>query len=209
MKIIKASYEILTPINRKKILRTIEKAGRTCYRSEDKTTDGSAAKFVRMLVKNGHLAMIEHQALSVKFTCDRGVSHEIVRHRLASYAQESTRYCNYSNDKFGNEITVIEPCFTDRNSTGFLLWKDSMCASEKSYFNLLENGWKPEQARTVLPNSLKTELIMTMNLRSWKHFLELRTSYAVHPQLRELTVPLLDELKKKLPEIFEGIEVTD
>jgi thymidylate synthase (FAD) len=125
MKIINSSCEILTPINRNNILQSIEIAGRTCYKSEDKITEDSASKFVRMLISRGHEAMIEHNSLTVKFICDRGVSHEIVRHRIASYAQESTRYCNYSNDKFGNEITVIKPCFYNEDSIQYALWKSA------------------------------------------------------------------------------------
>ena len=111
MKIVKASYIIESEINGLEILKQIEKVGRTCYKSEDRITDESAIKFVTGLIARGHEAMIEHNSLSVRFICDRGVSHEIVRHRLASFGQESTRYCNYSKDKFGNEITVIEPLF--------------------------------------------------------------------------------------------------
>jgi len=209
MKIIKAGYEILTPIDRDRILKSIEETGRVCYRSEDRITEGSASEFVRGLVKRGHLAMIEHQSLTVKFICDRGVSHEIVRHRLASFAQESTRYCNYSKEKFRSEITVIEPCFAEINSPEYFLWESAMRKCEDSYFTLLKRGWKPEQARAVLPNSLKTELVVTMNMRSWRHFFELRTEGAAHPQLREITIPLLGELRKELPEIFEGIKVLE
>ena len=163
MKIIKPSYEIMTPINRDELLKSIEIAGRTCYRSSDKITEDSASKFVRMLIKNGHEAMIEHNSISVKFICDRGVSHELVRHRIASFAQESTRYCNYSQDKFGNEITVIKPFFFD-DVNSYVTWQEACLFSEEQYFNLLKLGRSPQEARSVLPNSLKTEIVVTMNI---------------------------------------------
>jgi thymidylate synthase (FAD) len=210
MKIIKSSYEILTPINRNEILKSIEVAGRTCYKSEDKITVDSASKFVKMLINRGHEAMIEHNNITVKFICDRGVSHEIVRHRIASYAQESTRYCNYSNDKFGNTITVIEPCFWSEEGVDddkFALWKCACEYAESYYFKLIKSGASAQEARTVLPNSLKTEIVVTMNLREWRHFLKLRTASVAHPQMKELAIPLLNELKTILPEIFNDIEV--
>jgi len=207
MKIIKAGYEIMTPLNRKEILKYLEIAGRTCYKSEDKITDTSASKFVRMLVKLGHEAMIEHYNITVKITCDRGVSHEIVRHRIASYGQESTRYCNYSKNKFGNEITVIEPCFWDKDSEVYKQWEMACQQAEQVYFNLLKNGATPEEARSVLPNSLKTEIVVTMNMRSWRNFFKLRTANDAHPQIREVARPLLAELQQQLPELFDDITV--
>ena len=217
MKIIKPSYEILTPISNGGIkeLQHIEKIGRVCYKSEDRITeDGeSAKKFVKMLINNGHEAMIEHSSLSVKFVVDRGVSHELVRHRIASFAQESTRYCNYSKDKFGNEITVILPCFFDTgmgilsNSLVYQEWKSSCEWAEEHYFNLLKMGATPQQARTVLPNSLKTEITITANYREWRNFFKLRTAEAAHPQMREVAIPLLKELKTLIPIIFDDIEV--
>ena len=217
MKIIKPSYEILTPISDGGIkeLQHIEKIGRVCYKSEDRITDDgeSAKKFVKMLISNGHEAMIEHSSLSVKFVVDRGVSHELVRHRIASFAQESTRYCNYSKDKFGNEITVILPCFFDTgmgilsNSLVYQEWKSACECAEERYFNLLKMGATPQQARTVLPNSLKTEITVTANYREWRNFFKLRTAEASHPQMREVAIPLLKELKTFIPIIFDDIEV--
>ena len=217
MKIIKPSYEILTPISDGGIkeLQHIEKIGRVCYKSEDRITDDgeSAKKFVKMLISNGHEAMIEHSSLSVKFVVDRGVSHELVRHRIASFAQESTRYCNYSKDKFGNEITVILPCFFDTgmgilsNSLVYQEWKLACECAEERYFNLLKMGVTPQQARTVLPNSLKTEITITANYREWRNFFKLRTAEASHPQMREVAIPLLKELKTLIPIIFDDIEV--
>lgn len=159
-----------------------------------------------MLISRSHEAMIEHASITVKFIVDRGVSHELVRHRIASFAQESTRFCNYSKDKFGNEITIIEPCFNTWDQLLYDTWKESCEWAERYYFNLLNKGASPQEARSVLPNSLKTEVVMTANLREWRHFFKLRTAQATHPQMREVTIPLLNELKEKLPEIFEDIE---
>ena len=209
MKIIRAGYEIMAPIPRDIILRQLERCGRVCYKSEDKITEESASKFVKGLVKSGHEAMIEHLSLTVKFICDRGVSHEIVRHRIASYAQESTRYCNYGKEGFGSEITVIAPLFLQEGTDGYEFWKASCEASEEAYFDLLNWGCTPQEARSVLPNSLKTEIIVTMNLREWRHFFKLRalgTTGNPHPQKREVALPLLRVFKEVLPEVFGDLE---
>lgn len=213
MKIIDASYEILTKVNGEQILKDIEKIGRTCYKSENKITEDSAKGFVGRLIKNGHEAMIEHNHITVKFICDRGVSHELVRHRLASFAQESTRYCNYSKDKFENQLTFINPCFESRGPLvktdieQYNTWYYHMKACEEAYLGLINSGMSPQMARTVLPNSLKTEITMTMNLREWRHFFKLRTDKAAHPQMRELAIPLLAEFKQLIPVVFDDIEV--
>lgn len=208
MKIIKASAEVLDQINGDEILKHIEKIGRVCYKSEDKITSESSKKFVADLIKRGHETMIEHFNISVKFICDRGVSHEIVRHRIASYAQESTRYCNYNQDKFGKEITVIEPCFWDEDSLNYALWKSACEYSESYYFKLIESGAQAQEARSILPNSLKTEIVVTMNLRELRHFFRLRTAKVAHPQIREVAIPLLAEFKTLIPIMFDDIEVS-
>lgn len=205
MKIISPSYEILFISDGASILKQIEAAGRTCYKSEDKISADSAAEFVKRIIKSGHHSVFEHISVSVRFVCDRGISHEIVRHRLAAYSQESTRYANYSKDKFGNEITVIKPHFWTENSAKYQEWKNAMENAEKSYLKLLQSGARPEQARSVLPNSLKTEIVMTCNLREWRHVLNLRCSKASHSQIRELMLPLLKELHKKIPVLFDDI----
>lgn len=205
MKIIPASVEIMTTVNGPEILKNIERCGRVCYKSEDKITDSSAEQFVRNIIKRGHESVLEHASITVKFICDRGVSHEIVRHRLASYSQESTRYCNYSNDRFNNEITVIEPCFWPCCSAQYHLWYDTMSKAEEAYFDLLNAGAWPQEARSVLPNSLKTEVVMTANLREWRHFLRLRTSQAAHPQMREVAYMLLEQLRILVPAVFDDI----
>lgn len=208
MKIINASYRIETPTySGEELLKSIEHAGRICYKSEDRITDESAKVFVRKLIERGHESVLEHESVTVRFVCDRGISHEIVRHRLASYSQESTRYCNYSNDRFENQITFIKPCFLDEGTGGYKLWKQAMFVAEKEYFELLNWGCTPQEARSVLPNSVKTELVMTANLREWRHFLKLRTAKAAHPQMRELTVPLLKELQKQIPVVFDDIQL--
>ena len=208
MKIIEAGYEIITPINGKIILERIEKIARTCYKSEEKIKSGSAEKLVAGLIKRGHEAMLEHCSFTVKFIVDRGISHELVRHRLASFAQESTRYCNYGKEGFGSEITVIKPSFLKGSSVGWEHWKSACEKAETEYFNLLDWGCTPQEARSVLPNSLKTEVVMTANLREWRHFFKLRAADATgsaHPQMKEVTIPLLEELKQLIPVVFGDI----
>lgn len=207
MKIIKAGFHILSPINGAEILKSIEQAGRVCYKSEDKITDGSAEKFVAGIIKRGHEAVLEHESVRAKFVVDRGVSHEIVRHRLAAYCQESTRYCNYSKDGFGKEITVIEPCFLEHDTPQWAAWESAMKNAEFSYFRMLDLGCSPQEARSVLPNSLKTEVVMTANIREWRHFFKLRTSLAAHPQMREVAISLLQEFQRLIPVLFDDIEV--
>lgn len=231
MRIIEPSYEILTEISEGGIkeLQHIEKIGRVCYKSEDKITEDeeSAKKFVKMLIERGHEAMIEHSSLSVKFIVDRGVSHELVRHRIASFAQESTRYCNYSKDKFDNGITFIKPFFFDTRNlekNGWdkisdeemtklrykeILWENQMKSAEEVYLKLISEGATPQEARSVLPNSTKTEITITANYREWRNFFKLRTVKAAHPQMREVTIPLLGELKKEIHVIFDDIEVEE
>ena len=206
MKIINASYRIETPIDGAEILKRIEKAGRTCYKSEDRITEESAKSFVQKLIERGHESVLEHESITVRFICDRGISHEIVRHRLANFSQESTRYCNYSNDRFGSELTFIKPCFFKEKKGAYCSWYNSMDFAECAYFDMLDDGCTPQEARSVLPNSTKTEIVMTANLREWRHFLKLRTAKAAHPQMRELTVPLLKELQERIPVVFDDIK---
>jgi thymidylate synthase (FAD) len=209
LKIVQPSYEIQTYISPYGILELerIERAARVCYKSEDRYLDQgeSAKKLIRNLIKNGHEAMLEHSSLTVKFICDRGISHELVRHRMASFAQESTRYCNYSQDKFDSQITVIEPFYLEKSSEAYRLWEREMAHAEETYFDLLNQGLTPQEARCVLPNSLKTEVVITANYREWRHMLKLRTDKAAHPQMRELMVPLLKDLYEQIPVIFDDI----
>ena len=218
-KISKCGYEILTPLDPEigmNILKHIERVARTCYKSETAITEQSSANMVKRLIANKHFAMLEHFNISVKFITDRGVSHEIVRHRIASYAQESTRYCNYGSDKFNNEITVISPLSAmelkapDGADIGewYDLWVEAVCDAENKYLRLVELGCPPEIARGVLPTSLKTEIVVTMNLREWRHFFELRvlgTTGKPHPQIYELTKPMLFKLNSYIPVVFEDL----
>lgn len=205
MKIINANVEFITPVDGAAILKRLEQCGRVCYKSEAKITDTSAPAFVAGIIKRGHEAVLEHCSFTVKFICDRGVSHELVRHRLASYCQESTRYCNYSKEGFGSEITVIEPCFWEPFSRPWVIWRDGCEVAEESYFLLLEQGATPQEARSVLPNSLKTEVVMTANIREWRHFLKLRCSPAAHPQMREVALILLEKVHDLIPVCFDDI----
>jgi thymidylate synthase (FAD) len=235
MKLIKPSYTIITPINGEEILKQIEIAARTCYQSEgkieyednkielhipkqaDKILHQFKAKSARLLIQKlislNHEAMLEFGGMiTVRFICDRGVSHELVRHRVASFAQESTRYCNYTNDKFDGDITFIIPNWLPdvipgvyNNSHAMLTWVNAMKQCESNYVILIKEGWSAQQARSVLPNSLKTEINVSANIREWRHIFKLRTAKAAHPQMREIMCPLLDEFKNKIPILFDDI----
>ena len=200
-----------------KILKHIEKIARTCYKSEDLINDESAEKMIKKLIKLNHLAMIEHASVSVLFTCDRGVTHEIVRHRVASYAQESTRYVNYSKDKFGNEIgyidiaggialdTKMKDLPVETIDAIISEWNQACIDAEKHYMKMLELGATPQIARSVLNNSTKSDINVTMNLREWRHFFELRCDTPAHPQMRELVIPLLKEMSEVIPIVFDDL----
>lgn len=205
MQLIKPSYEIITEVDGGMLSR-IEDAGRTCYKSESK---GNPSDFCEMILKRGHESVIEHERVSVRFIIDRGVSHELVRHRLCAFSQESTRYCNYN----GGVTFIIPPWCTDIEPGEYTLahqyckdeyvWYHAMWYAELSYLDLLEKGWTPQQARSVLPNSLKTEIVCTANLREWRHIFNLRCSPKAHPQMREVMQPLQQDFIKLLPEIFK------
>ena len=204
MRIVKASFEIESELSTQ-LLVDIERFGRTCYKSECREINvDTAKKFVDMLIMRGHESVLEHGHITVRFIVDRGVSHEIVRHRLASYSQESTRYCNYSNDKFGSELTFIDPR-PHMDDMQFVCWASSVVDAEISYFQMIDAGCKPEMARSVLPNSLKTELVMTANPREWRHFFKLRTAKAAHPQMREVAQPLLKEFRARCFVLFDDV----
>ena len=207
MKIIEPKVEIITPINGEEILEHIEKVGRVWYKSESNIDDTSAEKFVSAIIKRGHEAVIEHSNITVKFTTDRGVSHQLVRHRIASYAQESTRYCNYSKEKFGDEISVVKPVDIKEGTKEYEEWVRAMMCAETFYMSLINTGCKAQTARYVLPTCAKTEIMVTMNLREWRHFIKLRSSKAAHPDIRVLAIDLLNQFKEKIPVIFDDIEV--
>ncbi|MCR5797345.1 MAG: FAD-dependent thymidylate synthase [Eubacterium sp.] len=213
MRVIQPSVEIIDMDSYENILKKIEKIGRVCYKSEGRIAEGSAEKFIKNLLTRQHESVIEHESISVRFTCDRGVTHEIVRHRIASYSQESTRYCNYAVDKFGNEITVIDLATgfkydlnDEKDKAKYEIWTKAMEDAEKHYFELLELGATPEEARSVLPNSLKTEIVVTMDLRSWRHFFRMRVDSHAHPQMRQVAREAFDIFKEKLPVFFADLE---
>ena len=211
MKIIKPSVQLLLPpMDREAfgqwVLEHIEGAYRRCYKSEDKICPGSAAKIIHnMGIKHGHTSPLEHFSFTALFICDRGVTHEIVRHRLASYSQESTRYCNYSGDKFGNEITVIRPCFLNGRLNAFRIWENACQYAESQYFEMLRDGATPQEARAVLPSSLKTELEMTADIPEWRHFFKLRCDPAAHPQMREVALMGLEQAHDAFPVVFDDL----
>lgn len=229
MRIIKPYHIIETPINSVDIMKHLEKCGRTCYKSEESITEESANKFIKHIIASGHESVIEHASITVRFITNRGVTHEMVRHRLASYSQESTRYCSYNKDKFDNQLTFIQPCWVndeiigdyDINWIGIYgtdiaemskfdkptnRWFWSCANVEREYLRLLEDGWKPEQAREVLNNSIKTEIVMTCDIREWREVLRQRCSKYAHPQIRESMIPVLLDFQNLMPVIFDDIE---
>ena len=212
----KPTVELLSTEPYGDMLRRIERIGRVCYKSEDRIEEGSAEKFIRGIIRRGHESVIEHGSITVKFICDRGVTHEIVRHRIASYSQESTRYCNYVKEKFGRQITCIDLATgfrydlnNESDRKKYDVWQQAMENAERSYFQMIELGVTPQEARSVLPNSLKTELVTTMDLREWRHFFRLRADTAAHPQCREVACMLLDRFAREYPVFFEDLLETE
>lgn len=207
MKIIEPSHVFETPIAGeagRNLLALIERAARTCYKSECSFDDPGV--FVRKIAQvKKHESVIEHASASIRFICDRGVSHELVRHRLVAFSQESTRYCNYGSAKFKGELTFIRPFFFVEASEEFWHWREACRSAEEHYLALLECGVSPQEARSVLPNSLKTELVMTCNLREWRHVLRLRCAKTAHPQMQQLMRPVLEDFQKHLPELFDDL----
>lgn len=205
MKIIKPSFEILDKLDGITMLKKLELCGRVCYKSEEKITQESAIKFISNILKSGHESVLEHEKISVRVICDRGVSHEIVRHRIASYSQESTRYCDYSKDKFDGSLSFIKPCFWNEDDLEFQKWLKMMQTVEDTYLDLISDGATAQEARSILPNSLKTEIVVTMNLREWRHFFKLRTSKRAHPQMVEISKMILIKFKELVPVVFDDI----
>ncbi|MBO8158018.1 FAD-dependent thymidylate synthase [Thermosyntropha sp.] len=199
--------QVLVPkeeLNRGKMV-FLERCARICYKSEDKIEEEFSPRFMRSILSRGHESVIEHEKVTVMFVVDRGISHEIVRHRIGSYSQESTRYCNYSREKFGQEITVIEPYFL-LGKEAYKDWERACLAAEKSYFDMLGKGCSPQEARSVLPTCLKTEIAVTYNLREWRHFFKLRCAQVAHPQMRQVAIPLLLLFRENFPILFEDID---
>lgn len=206
MEIVDLKVEILDDIDEVSVLKKIEASGRVCYKSESLTTEDSCYKFVKKIIERGHEAVLEHVNITCKFICDRGIMAELTRHRIASFCVESSRYCNYSKDKFSNSISVIKPSNIKSDSEEYRLWKESCEFSENTYMNMLKIGVVPEVARSVLPTCLKTEIVMTANLRQWRNVLKLRTSEAAHPDMRIMMNMLLDKFKLKIPAVFQDIK---
>jgi thymidylate synthase (FAD) len=219
MKIIEQSFDILSPIVSDgsgineyyqidglknafiEEAKLIEIAGRTAYKSEDKITPDSYDKFIRGIISRGHEAVIEFGSMAVKFVTDRGVSHELVRHRMCSFLQESTRYCNY-----GGGITVVAPSTMSLWPADVQnLWIESCRKAEREYMDMLNYGLKPQQARAVLPNSLKTEIVIRANFREWRHIFKLRCAKTAHPDMQALMIPLRDKCIKILPCVFADL----
>lgn len=207
MRITEPKVAIESSMTQEDAMMLIERAGRVCYKSEGKIGVGSAEKFISEILQRGHESVIEHVSITVRVICDRGVTHEIVRHRIASYSQESTRYCNYTSDKFSNEITVIKPLFWEESNEKFLIWREAMEDAERHYFKLINAGASPQEARSVLPNSLKTEIFMTMNFREWRHFFTLRCGSAAHPQMQQVANMILDQFKEKYPLFVQDLVI--
>lgn len=236
MRIIEPGFEVMFTEQLDGALKRLEQIARTCYKSEDRIHEGSDVKLIKTLLSRKHFPMFDHVSVSVRVVCDRGVTHEIVRHRIAAYAQESTRYCNYGKDKFGGHVTFIKPCFFPEiplgtftcidnisphilkiteegnesptvTNRGCLVtdWAEAMLFAEDKYLFMLTNGASPQEARSVLPNSLKTEIVMTLDLTAWRHFFELRTGKSAHPQMREIAVPMLAKFKRLIPLVFDDI----
>lgn len=200
--IVEPSIELIFPPSYDELMKRIEVCGKTAYKAEGNIREGSAEAFVKKIISLGHESVLEHGFITVKAVCDRGVSHEIVRHRIASYTQESTRYCNYATDKFRNKLWVVKPVFLQAGSENYSWWKKSMESIAATYKEMIGKGWKPEEARAVLPNSLKTEICITMNVREWRHFFRLRTEVNAHPQIRELANMILARFKADYPALF-------
>lgn len=212
----KPEIEILSETSYEELLKKVERAGRVCYKSEGNIKEGSAETFIRGILKRGHESVVEHGSITVRIVCDRGVTHEIVRHRIASYSQESTRYCNYANEKFGSQITCIDLASgfqydlnDEKDRRKYEIWKKAMEEAERYYFELLEAGARPEEARSILPNSLKTEIVVTMDIREWRHFIRLRGGHAAHPQIREITKMILEEFSRRYPVFFGDLKIEE
>jgi thymidylate synthase (FAD) len=199
--IIKQSVSIESCPERQEALELIERIGRTCYKSE---CQGNPAAFVDMILhQRKHLSVIEHCSATLRFITNRGVTHEMVRHRIAAYSQESTRYCNYSKSKFGSQLTFIEPVwYSNLNPTRQGVWLCAMAEAEQYYMRDLELMGNPQEARDILPNALKTEIVTTYNFRQWLHVFSLRLDKTAHPQMVGLMQMAYELLHERIPEIF-------
>ena len=202
MNVVEPSYEILR-LPQAEDLRFLERCARTCYKSEDKMTDESYRRIMDLIMTSKHESVIEHIGATVKFIVSRGFSHELVRHRVASFSQESTRYVNYGKKTAG--ITVVRPSVDNMLPHQYAKWLRAMENAEKSYLALLALEVKPQIARGVLPIDLKTEIVMTANIREWRHVFKLRCAKSAHPQMQEVMRPLLQEFAQAIPIIFDDL----
>lgn len=198
----KIEVENYNPIQ---IMKNIERACRTCYRSEDLITEESYKKLLKNCINRGHESVLEHEKITVRMVCDVGVYKDLTRHRFGSFSIESTRYCNYSKDKFSNEIKFIEPVFF-WDLEKMKIWMDTMYEIEKQYMKMAAAGCTPDEMRMILPHSTAAEVTMTANIREWRHILDLRTKKMTHPAIRQLLIPLLLKFKEDMPELFNSIE---
>jgi len=188
-----------------KIMKRLERACRTCYRSEDLITEDSYKKLLKNCITKGHESILEHEKITVRMICDVGAYKDLTRHRAGTaFSIESTRYCNYSKDKYTNSIKFIEPTFID-NDENVEEWKNAMQNIENSYMKMASNGARPDELRMLLPHSTAAEVTMTCNIREWKHILSLRCAKTVHPSIRQLLIPLLLKFKEEMPEIFDDV----
>lgn len=205
MKIIEPIVEI-EKINYNQVMKNLEKACRTCYRSEDKITEESYKTLLKNCINRGHESILEHEKITIRMTCDIGVYKDLTRHRHASFSIESTRYCNYGKDKFDNEIKFVQPVNIEENTELYSEWKSSLEEIEKHYIKMANLGATPDQMRMILPHSTAAVVTMTANIREWKHILSLRCTKHAHPAVEQVMIPLLIYMKEKMPEIFENIE---
>lgn len=188
------------------IMKNIEKACRTCYRSEDKITEDSYKKLITNCITRGHESVLEHEKITIQMICDIGVYKDLTRHRIASFSIESTRYCNYSKDKFSSELKFIEPVNIDKESDLYAYWQNTMKRIEMNYIHMADAKATPDQMRMILPHSTAAQVTMTANIREWKHILTLRASKHTHPSIQQLMIPLLLDFKKQMPEIFNVVD---
>lgn len=207
MKIIKPWIEI-ERIDGKNIMKNIEKACRTCYRSENLITEESYKNLIKNCLNRGHESILEHEKITIRMCCDIGVYKDLTRHRFGSFSIESTRYCNYGKDKFDNEIKFIEPCNIDKKEL-FNEWYSACTEIEQRYLKMAELGATPDQMRMILPHSTAAEVVMTANIREWRHILSLRASKMTHPSVQQLMIPLLLCFKRCMPELFEDINYNE
>ena len=205
MKIIKPWIKVEN-FDGKQIMKNIERACRTCYRSENLITEESYKNLLKNCINRGHESVLEHEKITIRMCCDVGVYKDLTRHRFASFSIESTRYCNYGKDKFDRELKVIKPCNIDENSNLYAFWKNAMERIEMNYLHMTDNGATPDQMRMILPHSTAAEVTMTANIREWRHILSLRCAKMTHPAIRQLLIPLLLKFKEEMPELFDNID---